>query len=43
MPAEGVVRVTGFADSYRTHDRSQGDALRGKGAPLRRCNRASLL
>jgi hypothetical protein len=37
----GVVEVTAFADRA-THPLAS-DALRGKGAPLRQCNRASLL
>ena len=38
----GVVKVTGFTDALETRPLAS-DALRGKCAPLRQCNRASLL
>ena len=38
----GIVKVTGFTDAQDTRP-LVSDALRGKGAPLRQCNRASLL
>jgi hypothetical protein len=38
----GVVEVTAFADRRAIHPIAS-DALRGEGAPLRQCNRASLL
>ena len=39
----GVVKVTGFTDALDDTRPLASDALRGKCAPLRQCNRAFLL
>jgi hypothetical protein len=42
LARQGVVKVTGFTDALDARPLAS-DALRGKCAPLRQCNRASLL